>query len=66
MGNTETDAKILINNQPVLVSDNGKFTIDLAVTKIQKEIVVKSISRSGKSTEIKRKIEVQWITCSYG
>ncbi|MEK7470979.1 MAG: helix-turn-helix domain-containing protein [Patescibacteria group bacterium] len=59
VGNTETDAKILINNQPVLVSDNGKFTIDLAVTKDTKEIVVKSISRSGKSTEIKRKIEVQ-------
>ena len=58
-GNTETDAKILINGQPVIVSDNGKFTIELLVTKDTKEIIVKSISRSGKESTISRKIEVQ-------
>lgn len=59
IGSTETDAKILINNQPVLVGDDGKFTIDLGVTKDTKEIVVKSISRSGKESTVRRTIDVR-------
>jgi transcriptional regulator with XRE-family HTH domain len=58
-GSTEADSKIMINNQPVLVDENGKFSVTLEITKDTKEIVVKSISRSGKESIISRKIDVQ-------
>lgn len=57
-GTTDTDAKIVVNNQPVLVSDDGKFSVSLDVTSSTKEIDITASSRSGKSTEIKRKIVV--------
>jgi cytoskeletal protein RodZ len=55
-GKTETDAKIIVNNQPVLVTDDGKFSVSMGVTKDTKEINVKAISRSGKETTVSRKI----------
>ena len=58
-GSTETDAKIIVNNQPVLVSDDGKFSVSIGVTKDTKEIIVNAISRSGKERTVSRKIEVQ-------
>lgn len=58
-GATETDAKILVNDQPVLVDDNGNFSASIGVTRDTSEIDVVAVSRSGKSTEIKRKITVQ-------
>lgn len=59
IGLTETDAKILINGQPVIVDDNGKFSVDLGITGDTKEIVVKSISRSGKESTQSRRITVE-------
>lgn len=58
-GFTETDAKIIVNNQPVLVSDDGKFSTSIGVTKDTNQITVKAISRSGKERVISRRIEVQ-------
>ncbi|KKR71174.1 MAG: hypothetical protein UU12_C0006G0003 [Candidatus Woesebacteria bacterium GW2011_GWA2_40_7b] len=58
-GSTETDAKIIVNNQPVLVSDDGKFSVSIGVTKDTKEIDIVATSRSGKMTTIRRTIKIQ-------
>lgn len=58
-GKTDTDTKVLINNQPVLVTGDGEFSIDLEVAKNTLEIIVSATSRSGKETVIHRKIEVR-------
>jgi len=58
-GTTETDAKIVVNNQPVLVSEDGKFSVSMGVTKETEQVVVKAISRSGKERTVSRKIDVQ-------
>lgn len=58
-GRTDSDAKITANNQAVLVNSDGKFDTNLEVDLETKEVVIKSISRSGKETVIYRKITVQ-------
>jgi cytoskeletal protein RodZ len=55
-GSTNIDSKITINNQPVLIDENGKFSTDLAITSDTKEIDIVATSRSGKMTEVKRTI----------
>ncbi len=57
-GNTDVDVKITVNNQPVLVDDDGKFSVSIAVVPETKEIVIQAISRSGKMNEVRRKILV--------
>lgn len=57
-GKTDSDAKILVNNQPVIVDDNGNFTTTLDINKETSEVDVVATSRSGKVTEIRRKIEI--------
>lgn len=57
-GTTEADVKLTVNNQPVLVNDNGKFSVDLVVTKETKVVDIVAKSRSGKSTEVHRTIKV--------
>lgn len=58
-GETETDAKITVNDQPVLVDDNGNFSTAIGITKNTSEIDVIAVSRSGKATEIRRRIQVE-------
>jgi len=58
-GSTEADVKISVNNQPVIVSDDGKFSVNINVSPETKEIDVTATSRSGKMTEVKRDITVQ-------
>lgn len=58
-GSTNSDVKLVINNQPVLVDDDGKFSISIDVSENTKEITVVATSRSGKETVIHRKIEVK-------
>ena len=58
-GSTETDAKVLINNQPVVVSDDGNFSVNLNVSPETKSIIIESMSRSGKKSVLSRKIEVK-------
>lgn len=58
-GETNTDAKITVNNQLVLVDPDGKFSVSIEVNSITKEIDIVATSRSGKMTEVKRKIRVE-------
>jgi cytoskeletal protein RodZ len=58
-GTTDSDAKITVNEQPVTVSDDGKFSVSLDVVPETHEISVQASSRSGKTTTVSRKITVQ-------
>jgi cytoskeletal protein RodZ len=58
-GSTDSDVKVVINNQPIMVSPDGKFSESLDVTPETKEIVIVASSRSGKTTTVSRKITVQ-------
>ena len=58
-GSTDSDAKIVINNQPIMVSPDGKFSERLDVVKDTKEIIITASSRSGKTTTVSRRITVQ-------
>ena len=51
-GSTDSDAKITVNNQPVIVSDDGKFSVSLDVIQETKEIIIMASSRSGKTTTV--------------
>lgn len=57
-GTTNTDVKVVVNNQTVIVDDNGKFSVTINIVPETKEVIVTAISRSGKMTEVKRKILV--------
>lgn len=56
-GTTDLDAIVKINNQPVLVDDNGKFEAEIEIFEGTEEIVVKAVSRSGKETTVRRTIK---------
>lgn len=56
-GSTSSDAKLEVNNQPVLLEDDGTFSVEIEIAEDTNEIKVKAISRSGKETVIHRKIE---------
>ena len=58
-GSTDSDVKITVNNQPVLVNEDGKFSVDLEVAPGTTEIEIIASSRSGKERTISRKITVQ-------
>jgi cytoskeletal protein RodZ len=58
-GSTDADVKITVDNQPVLVDEDGKFTTNIEISPTTTQVVVKAVSRSGKQTTIERKIEVQ-------
>lgn len=58
-GTTDVDAKIIVNNQPVPVNEDGSFSVNLAVVKSTSEINITATSRSGKTTTILRKIIVR-------
>jgi cytoskeletal protein RodZ len=60
-GVTSPDATVKINNQPVLVDEEGMFQSELEVSEKTKEIVVVAVSRSGKEAVIKRTINVNLI-----
>jgi len=55
-GTTDGDVKLTIDNQPVLVGDDGKFSTSIGVTETTNEIDIIATSRSGKINEVKRKI----------
>jgi len=56
-GKTSTDATVKINNQPVVVSDEGEFNAEIGIFEGTKEIIVQAISRSGKETVVRRTIK---------
>lgn len=57
-GITDSDAKITVNNQPVEVFDDGRFSVHLDIVPETKDITIVASSRSGKTTTISRKINV--------
>ena len=57
-GRTSASSRLEVNNQPVLVEDDGKFKTEIEVFEGTTEIVVKAISRSGKETIVHRPIKV--------
>jgi len=58
-GSTDRDVKITVDNQPVLVDEDGKFSVSIEIVPTTSEIVVKAVSRSGKETVVERNIRVQ-------
>jgi len=58
-GSTQSDVKITVNNQPVMVSDDGKFSVSLDVVPATHEIDITATSRSGKITEVRRQVIVK-------
>lgn len=57
-GKTDTDAKVEVNNQPVLVDQDGNFTTSVEISENTSTLLIKSTSRSGKETVIERKIKL--------
>jgi cytoskeletal protein RodZ len=55
-GRTDQDVTMKINNQPILVEEDGSFRVEIEIFEGTEEIVVKVVSRSGKETVIRRKI----------
>jgi len=55
-GKSDSDAKVTVNNQPVLLNEDGNFKTELEISAETKELVVIAKSRSGKETIIRRKI----------
>lgn len=55
-GQTNPEASITINNQPALVDETGEFEAEIEVSNEIKEIQVIATSRSGKQTQVTRKI----------
>lgn len=55
-GATDVDATVSVNNQPVLIKENGEFETEIEIFEGTNEVVVIATSRSGKQTIIRRKI----------
>lgn len=58
-GKTDSQATLVVNNQPVIVSDDGKFETQIEVAKETTEIRVSATSRSGKVSTLSRTIRVE-------
>ncbi|MEK7061218.1 MAG: helix-turn-helix domain-containing protein [Patescibacteria group bacterium] len=58
-GKTDSDATVKVNNQLVLVGDDGVFNGEIEVFEGTKEITIIATSRSGKQTKIIRDIIVK-------
>lgn len=56
-GKVDPEATLKINNQPVLVEEDGAFEAEIEIFEGTEEIVVKAVSRSGKETVVRRKIK---------
>lgn len=50
-GETTTDVSLSINNQPIIIDENGDFITEISITKETKQLNFKAVSRSGKTTE---------------
>ena len=56
-GVTDPEAVVTVNNQPALISEDGRFSVTIEIFEGTEEIVVIAKSRSGKETKISRKIK---------
>lgn len=57
-GKTDANATVLVNNQPVLIEEDGSFGVEIEIFEGTDEIVVSATSRAGKETVVSRKILV--------
>lgn len=57
IGETDPDATLKVNNQPVLIEEDGRFEVEIEIFEGTEEIIIKSVSRSGKETIVQRKIK---------
>jgi cytoskeletal protein RodZ len=55
-GKTDPDTVVKVNNQSVLLDEEGNFETKIGIFEGTNEIIIKAISRSGKESEIRRKI----------
>jgi len=55
-GATDVDSTIKVNNQPILVNEDGNFSFELEVSEKTKKIVIVARSRSGKETTLERHV----------
>lgn len=55
-GKTDPDSVVKINNQPILISDKGEFSVKIEIFEGSREINVVAKARSGKETIISRRI----------
>jgi cytoskeletal protein RodZ len=55
-GITSSEMLVRVNNQLVLVDENGSFEAEVEIFEGTEEIVVQAISRAGKETIVRRKI----------
>jgi len=58
-GKTTTDVTLTINNQPIILDQEGSFVTEILITKDTKSLIFKAISRSGKVTEKTVEIKVE-------
>ena len=55
-GTTDANATLEVNNQPVLVNEDGSFLVELEIDEETREITIKAVSRSGKEMVVQRRI----------
>jgi cytoskeleton protein RodZ len=57
-GTTNRDATITINDQQVLVNDDGQFTLDLLFPAGTHSVLIKAVSRQGKTRLLERTFQI--------
>lgn len=55
-GKTDPDATVMVNNEPVLIKEDGKFFVDVPLSIGNNTVVVEATSRIGEKTTLTRKI----------
>ncbi len=55
-GKTDSDATVTVNNQLIIIDQEGKFDTTIQIFEGTKEIIVKATSRGGRESTISRKI----------
>lgn len=60
VGYTNPDVTIKVNNQPVLIHEDGFFSTKIEVFEGTEFVIVSAVSRSGKETVIRRKIDINF------
>lgn len=59
-GKTATDVNLTVNNQPIIVDQDGNFVGEIEITNETTDIKFVAISRSGKVTQVSRNIKVDY------
>lgn len=60
IGKTTTDVILSVNNQPIIVDQEGNFTSEIQIDKNTTNLIFKAVSRSGKITEVNKNIKVEY------